>query len=1081
MCSRHRLLSTLLLVTASVTGLAETEDWNVQRPPYSVDAREVTLDVEEGTWMSLDVSPDGGELVFDLLGDLYRLPIEGGDAIPLTRGHAWDMQPRYNPDGKHIAFTSDRDGGDNIWVLSVDSGELRQITHETFRLLNNPTWSPDGTYIAARKHFTTSRSLGTGEIWLYHAGGNDKQTGRAVVERPNKVFQKEQGEPAFAPDGKSIYFTLNTTPGNTFIYHQDSNGELFQIRKVRLSDGTVSTVAGGPGGAVRPTPSPDGRRLAYVKRVRAASRLFVMDLDSGVEMMVDDELDQDMQEAWAVHGLYPNMDWTPDSKHLLYWSRGKLWKLEPGSGERQSIPFRVRDTRTVYPAPRFPVAVAPDEFATRMVRFARTSPDGKNVVFESLGHLYIKRGDAAPTRLVTEDRDAGEAGFDYSPVWSPDGRSIYFLNWNDQSLSRLYRVDKSGGKPVPLPLQKGQYTELAISPDGSELALRKREGEALLHPNWGRKPGIYLISVESGTMRFVSERGKHPHFGPDRRIYAQERSGKASGRGSDTASTRLISLNRNGNDIRELATARHATDIRLAPDGRHVAFLDNYRLKVAAFTETGKPLPLDTATPAFPTVTVSKQGGNYLHWSGDGRRLSWSIGPTLHTKPVDEGLALAIEGTASDKVLDLSIKVKADRPDSRLALTNARLITMDPERRVIENGTILIDRNRITAVGEQSAVAAPEDYTVIDLSGKTVIPGLVDIHAHGPYGSGAIIPQQNWNLLAHLALGVTTVHNPSSRAELAFATAEYVRAGVSLGPRIFSTGEIIYGAKSPYYSPVDSLDDALAHVRRLKAQGAITVKNYNQPRREQRQQVIEAARREGLMTVAEGGSLFHQDMNLVADGTTGVEHNVPTLIMYDDVTQLWGGSDAGYTPTLVVTFGGLTAEDYYYQKDEVWKHPILSRFVPPTVLQPRAVRRPMAPEGDYRDDDAAAAAKVLLEAGVTVNTGAHGQREGLGTHWEMWSFTRGGFTPMQALSAATINPATYLGMAEDIGSIEAGKLADLVILEANPLSDIRHSDRISDVVLNGRVYDASSLHERFSGDRRLKLFYWADKPASAIR
>ena len=183
----------------------------------------------------------------------------------------------------------------------------------------------------------------------------------------------------------------------------------------------------------------------------------------------------------------------------------------------------------------------------------------------------------------------------------------------------------------------------------------------------------------------------------------------------------------------------------------------------------------------------------------------------------------------------------------------------------------------------------------------------------------------------------------------------------------------------------------------------------------------------------------------------------------------------------MVTFGGLTAEDYYYQRDEVWKHPILSNFVPPAVLQPRSVRRPMAPEDDYRDDDAAAAAKVLLEAGVTVNTGAHGQREGLATHWEMWSFARGGFSPMQALSAATINPATYLGMDADIGSIETGKLADLVILDANPLDDIGHSDAISEVMMNGRLYRASDLAETHTGKARLQPFYWAGKPQSDIR
>lgn len=1077
------LLIPLFLLSAIPVFSEDDASWNVQSPPYSVAPKQVDLDVNEGTWMSLDVSPDGRSLVFDFLGDIYRLPIEGGEAVALTQGHAWDMQPQYSPDGRQIAFTSDRGGADNIWVMQLTSGELRQITHEDFRLLNNPSWSPDGNFIAARKHFTTSRSLGTGEIWLYHVNSAKGQQGQAIVERPSDTFQKEQGEPAFAPDGKAIYFTRNITPGDTFIYHQDSNTEIFQIRKVGLSDGKVTTVAGGPGGAVRPTPSPDGKRLAYVKRVRAASRLFVMDLATGEETLLVDSLDQDMQETWAVHGLYPTMDWTPDNKHLVYWNAGKLWRVEVASKKTTAIPFRIRDTRAIYPAPRFTVDVAPERFETRMVRFATPSPDGSAVVFESLGTLYIKRGDDKPVVLVRSSSGDGNNGFDYSPVWTPDGRSVYFLRWNDGSLSRLYRVDSSGGKPVALPLEKGQYTELAVSPDGKEIALRKRAGNTLLHPNWGRKPGLYLVTVASGEMRFVSERGRHPHFGPDKRIYAQERAPKASGRGSETASTTLISMNRSGLDVRTVATARNASMIRLAPDGRHIAFVDNYRLKLSAFNPGGKPLALDAASPAFPTALLSRLGGNYVHWAGDASSLSWSTGARLHSASVEEAFAADFEALSepADGGLDLSMRVAAKRPDTRVALTNARIVTMDEQRRVIERGTLLLDGNRITQLGPVDKLAIPEGYRRVDLSGKTVIPGLVDIHAHGPYGSGSIIPQQNWNLLAHLALGVTTVHNPSSRAELAFAAAEYARAGKILGPRIFSTGEIIYGAKGPYFSPIDSLDDALAHVRRLKAQGAISVKNYNQPRREQRQQVIEAARQEGLMTVAEGGALYHQDMNLVADGITGVEHNVPTLKMYEDVTQFWGASDAGYTPTLVVTFGGLTAEDYYYQHSDVWKHPILANFVPPSVLQPRSVRRPMAPESDYRDDDAAAAARVLLKAGVMVNTGAHGQREGLGTHWEMWSFARGGFSPMEALSAATINPATYLGMAGDIGSLEPGKLADLLVLDANPLEDIHNSDNISHVVLNGRVYRAADLREVHTGEGVLKPFYWQGKPESAIR
>lgn len=1077
-----KLRSCLLLLCGSPLFLAglpaaastDQASWDVNRPAFSAKPVSAQFQVSEGTWMSLDVAPDGRHLMFDLLGDIYELPIAGGEARSLTSGHAWDMQPRYSPDGRHIAFTSDRTGGDNIWTLERSSGDLKQITFETFRLLNNPSWSPDGQYLAARKHFTTSRSLGTGEIWLYHAAGGENNSGQRVVPRPSPTFQKEQGEPAFSPDGKSLYFSLNTTPGDTFIYHQDSNTELFQIRRVDLASGDVSTVAGGPGGAVRATPSPDGKQLAYVKRVRATSRLFVMDLESGAERMLFDALDLDMQETWAVHGLYPNMAWTPDSRSIVFWAQGRIWRLAVASGEVTEIPFSVQDQRNIYPAVRFPVEVAPEQFRTRMVRFAQPSPDGSAVVFESLGQLFIKRGDSAPQRLTSDN----DAGFDYAPVWAPDGRDILFLRWSDQNLTRVHSVGARGGKPRALDHPTGQYTELAIAADGNTLALRKLAGSSLLNPEWAVQPGLYLLDRKGGAMSFVSARGRHPHFGPDGLIYAQERADSARGRGSSTASTALISMNRSGYDVREVASAELATAIRLAPDGRHIVFEDGQQIYLTTATPTGKPLVLDAAKPAFPTVRLSKIGGAYLIWNADGSAVSWSTGPELKTVAVDTAMAQGFEpGSAGT---DLSMSVDAAKPDTRLALTNARIVTMNQDREVIEGGTLLLENNRIRALGGGDLVI-PEGFRRVDMAGKTLLPGFVDIHAHGPYGGSDIIPQQNWNLLAHLALGVTTVHNPSSSANLVFAAAEYARAGRILGPRIFSTAEIIYGAKSTGWSPVDSLEDALAHVRRLKAQGAVTVKNYNQPRRDQRQMIIEAARQEGLMPIAEGGALYHMDMNLIGDGITGIEHNVPVLTLYDDVIQYWRQSQAGYTPTLVVTFGGLTSQGYYYQDTEVWKHPLLANFVPPTVLQPRSVRRPMAPEADYRDDDAAAAAKVLLDAGILVNTGGHGEREGLATHWEMWSFVRGGFSPMQALAAATINPATYLGMEKDLGSLEPGKLADLVVLDSNPLEDIRHSDHISHVLLNGRMYEAESLTEVHTGDSALQPFWWQGRPESEIR
>ena len=427
------------------------------------------------------------------------------------------------------------------------------------------------------------------------------------------------------------------------------------------------------------------------------------------------------------------------------------------------------------------------------------------------------------------------------------------------------------------------------------------------------------------------------------------------------------------------------------------------------------------------------------------------------------------------------MEVKADKPEGVVALTNARIITMNDAREVIESGTVLIEDNRILSLGSSQSVSIPAKAKVFDVGGKTILPGYIDAHAHGPYGRGDIIPEQNWSLLAHLALGVTTVHDPSSSAKRVFAASEYQRSGQIVGPRIFSTGEIVYGAKSVGYDPIDTIEDAQNVVERLKKQGAISIKNYNQPRREQRQMVIEAARQAGMLVVAEGGSLYHMDMNLVADGITGVEHNIPVMKVYEDVLKFWSETEVGYTPTLVVTYGGLTSEDYFYKETEVWKHPILSNFVPPSVLQPRSVRRVIAPEEDYRDDDSAAVAKLLMERGVIVNTGAHGQREGLATHWEIWSFARGGMSPLQALATATINPATYLGMENEIGSLEVGKLADLQIVDGDPLTDLRVTDRLTHVMLNGRLYHANDLQELITGDRSTVPLWWHDEKHYEIR
>lgn len=1043
-------------VLADAADKKDEAKWDVNNPPGK--KREVPINVTEGTWMSLDVSPDGKTIAFDLLGDIYTMPITGGTAKSIASGMAWEIQPRFSPDGSRIAFTSDRGGGDNIWTMDVKGGDMQQVTDESFRLLNNPTWSPDGQFIAARKHFTTSRSLGTGEIWLYHTSGG---SGVQLTEKPSDAHQKEIGEPMFSPDGHYVYYSANTTPGPIFEYAQDSNKQLFEIKKYDMETGEISSAVGGEGGAVRPTPSPDGKSIAYVKRVRAKSMLFVKDLESGAERMIFDHLDQDMQETWAVQGVYPNMDWSPDSQSIFFWAAGQIHRIDVADGNVEHIDFSVKDTRTVMDAPRPNVKVSPDTVQSKMPRYVAAAPTGNTTLLESFGKLYKKSANDAPTRLTKLPDSLHEL----DPAWSRDGMTVAFVTWNDVDLGAIHTMDVASGKITTVTREPGHYRRPSFSPDGEFITYEKTSGGYLTAPEWSNDPGIYVMSSDGSDAVRVRKNGSHPHFGADNlRVYVTA---------SKDGSRSLLSTNLLGDQERVHASSSLAQSYFISPTGKHIAFRENYNLYVMPALSGPQNVAAGKLATALPVAKLSVGGATYPTWSGDGTKLSWSLGPTLFTASAADAIA-SDDYKAPTKGKTISVDMPKAAPDGMIALTGARIITMsDDDGGVIENGTILIDGDRIKAVGRN--VNIPEGVETVDMSGKTIIPGLIDAHAHGPQGADDLTPQQNFEMIAHVALGVTTIFDPSTRADTFFPAAEMQRAGKIISPRLFSTGEIIYGAKAPgFFASINNEDDAQEHVARLKNQGAHGVKNYNQPRRDQRQQVVKAARDNDIMSAAEGGSLYHMDMSMVVDGNTSIEHNLPTLEIYDDVIQLYSATNVAYTPTLNVTYGGIRGEDYYYQESDVWKHPILKNHVPPTVLQSRSVRRQMAPIEDYADDDAARGAKKLADAGVLVSIGAHGQREGLGAHWEMWSFARGGMSPVEALRTATTAPAEHLGFASDLGSLERGKLADLVILSANPLDDIRNTDDIEHVMQGGRLFEVKTMNEVITGDVKREPYWFED-------
>jgi Tol biopolymer transport system component/imidazolonepropionase-like amidohydrolase len=1062
----HASLALALVPQTSGAG-AEQPGWDVNAP--GGPSRELALDVRAGTWMSVDVSPDGRELAFDLLGDLYVLPIEGGEARVIASGVAWQMQPRWSPDGRRIAFTSDAGGGDNLWVADRDGSNARAVTKETFRLLNSPAWSPDGEYLAARKHFTSRRSLGAGEIWLYHVGSGGE--GLQLTER--KSEQKDVGEPAFSPDGRHVYYSYDSTPGERFEYNKDPNRQIYAIDRLDRETGEVAPVVTGPGGACRPTPSPDGKRLAFVRRVRYRTTLFVLELASGAARPVWDGLERDMQETWAVHGVYPGMAWTPDGREIVLWARGKLWRVDVASGAPREIPFHVADARTVSEAVRFPVEVAPARFDVKLLRWVRVSPAGDQVVYQALGHLWIRALPEGTPRRATSDEDV----FEFFPSFSRDGRALVYATWNDERLGELRVLDLESGAARTLTREPGHYADPVFTPDGSEVVFHKRAGGYVTSPLWSREPGIYRVPAAGGEPVLVTREGTNPQFGADgQRVYLWKASEE-----KEADRRELFSLELDGSDRRAHLVSQWATEFALSPDGRWVAFVERFNAYVAPFVATGREVSIGPKSTAFPVAKVSRDAGESLQFSGDSSRLHWSLGPELYTRELEDAFAFLAgapetlpEPPASG--VNVSFQAAHAAPEGVIALVGGKLVTMRGDE-VIEDGVLVADRNRIAAVGRRAEVAIPAGARVFDVAGTTIVPGLIDVHAHGAQASDGITPQSNWIHAANLAFGVTTIHDPSNDTNEIHAVAELARAGRVLSPRTFSTGTILYGAMGSFAAPIDALDDARSHLRRLKAVGAISVKSYNQPRREQRQQVLAAAREIGINVVPEGGSLFQHDMTMIVDGHTGIEHSLPAERVYADVLALWGPSGVGYTPTLVVGYGGPWGEEYFYQHEDVWANERLARFVPRFVLDPRSRRRTLYPADEFNTRRSSSICKALIDAGGAVQLGAHGQLAGLAAHWELEMLVWGGMSAHEALRCGTLFGARYVGLDRDLGSLEPGKLADLLVSEGDALADVARTRDVRYTMLDGRLYDAATLAPVDGRGGAAPRFFWQEMQA----
>ncbi|MBL7796065.1 MAG: PD40 domain-containing protein [Saprospiraceae bacterium] len=1105
---QKRLLTAICLFAAASTLPAQTDKkkWDVSAPegiPYS----DATFSVTEGTWMNLDVSPDGKTIAFDLLGDIYTMPITGGDATCIRSGLAWEVQPRFSPDGKQLLFTSDAGGGDNIWVMNTDGSKARQVTTESFRLLNNPAWMPDGQYFVARKHFTSTRSLGAGEMWLYHISGGD---GIQLTKRKND--QQDVNEPCVSPDGRYVYFSEDLYGGGFFQYNKDPLKQIFAVRRYDRQEGKIEEVTGGSGGACRPQISPDGKWLAFVRRVDTKTTLFVRDLGSGEEFPIYDGLDKDQQEAWTIFGIYPSFDWlpiqsnTPD-RSIVIWAGGKLRQINfnltflfdrkgfAGMFTQKEIPFRCNVKTRVAETVRFENKVFEPEFTARAIRHAATSPDGKTLVFNAAGKLYKKAlPDGKPELLVKSAYESTQTTrvvatdpemLEYEPCFSPNGRFAVYVTWNDLHGGGLWRVDLAEGKPTQLPVYGGIFRTPSFSPDGQKIVYRLQDGDDELGISKVEKTGVFYVDLKGQiAAHFITDQGENPRFSADGTRILVNTGGYLFG-GLDK---KLVSFDLNGQDRRELFKSKYVNQWAPSPDGKWLAFTELHKGYVCAMPASGQMIDLSADTKAIPLSPIAKDAGYNLHWSADNKKVHYTLGDEYFT--IDLSNRFTFLPGAPDSLPPLpetgqkiGLTLKTDAPEGTLVFQNARIITMEGDR-VIENGVLAVQNNKIVFVGtaaefNRNSTLKTQNSKLIDCKGKTIMPGMVDVHAHSGNFRYGLNPQKQWEYYANLAYGVTTMHDPSVNSEMAFSNAEMLRSGRMTGPRLYSTGTILYGADGDFKAPINSLDDARSTLRRTKAWGAFSVKSYNQPRRDQRQQVIAAARELNMEVVPEGGSFFYHNLSQVVDGHTSVEHNLPVAKIYDDVIQLWSKTKTHNTPTLIVCYGAVSGEYYFYQKEDIWKKQRLLNFTPRHILDERARHRTMIPEEEYENGHILVSRqlKKMQDAGININLGSHGQLQGLGAHWELWMLAQGGMTNMQALRCATLNGAKHLGMDKEIGSIAPGKLADLVVLDKNPLENIRHTEAIRYVMVNGRLYDADTLNEIGNYERKRDKF-WFEMPGS---
>lgn len=1075
-----------LLVWVCLAGMPVSVEAAERQPAESADSttvveaslplipeREISFDTSEVTWLSLDVSPDGETLVLEILGDLYLLPRAGGTAQLLTSGMGYDSQPRFSPDGERIAFISDRDGAYGLWTVAAAGGDPLKVgsgdKHSEFA---SPTWAPDGTHIIVAR---TTWGLRTFELWAYHLDGGEGlriTKAKAANSTPAAARSNSLGA-VYSPDGRYLYYARKR---GGFAYNMRLPA--WQIARRDLLRGSEDILTQAQGSAFRPALSPDGELLVYGTRHEQNTGLRLRNLSTGEDRWLVYPVVHDEQESRFTRDLLPGYAFSPDGASVIYTQGGGIREVALADGSVKPIQFTASVKQALGPRLYFPYRLGLGPVKARLLMGPADSPDGRYVAFSAFTRLYLFDRRTGESSLISPP---GMAAF--HPSWSPDGRRLTFVDWSAKG-GHVWTVRAAAGaRPKQVTERPAFYSDPVFAPDGKRIvALRASSYDRLYRESdFGSVLGADLVSIDAkggeATVVLPARGHGRPHFGPEAdRIYLYV---NASSFGSSKAG--LVSVRFDGSDRRSHLAVKgpgiyfaeenvYAEDIRLAPDGRHALIRHANQLYVVRLLNHYlQDVEVNLESSALPLVRLTDVGADFFGWSASDQ-LFWSIGNQVYQRELGS-ISFASTGQSDDArsetpsedellleddpgVTTTAIEVYLPRyePQGILALIGATVLSMEQGAEPLADAVVLIENERIVQVGTRSEVAIPDSAEILDMSGRYILPGFVDTHAHfRPLRR--ILDTRNWAFMANLAYGVTTGLDvqPSTTDILAYE--DLIDAGLMIGPRALSTGPGIFSNNN-----FRSAEHARAVLKRYKDHyGVHNLKAYLSGNREQRQWLVQAAAELQLMPTTEGGLDMMLNMTHAIDGFSGNEHNFPVLELHQDVVQLIAQSQISYTPTLLVNFGGPFAENYFYTRENPHRDPKLRRFMPANAIASRTLRTQWFLDEEFVFPELAAQAAKIIRAGGRVGVGAHGQLQGLGYHWEMWALASGGLTPLEVLNAATRHGAEIVGVAQDIGTVTAGKLADLVILNQDPLIDIRHTTAIDYVVKNGEVFAADTL------------------------